>query len=297
MLEAPESAISEVRVRSAGFVEQVAPIETGAKVKAGEALLWVYSPDILRTQQELLTARALSSGGAPAVHDDAEMVDAAKTRLELLGVGRGVSNQVLAKGKSVRAIPVSAPKTGIVTARNVSLGAYVTPETMLFQITDLSTLWVSATAETADVALLAPKTRARFESRRGTAIDVEALLVEPRVAARTRTATVRFLAKNDDASLLPGDIGEVVVPTTDEEQVVVPRDAVVDTGAQTYVFVEKSPGRFTPRAITAGPIVGNDRIVKSGVEPGEAIVVRGAFLLDSESRLQGALAPSMDKAP
>ncbi|NUP13629.1 MAG: efflux RND transporter periplasmic adaptor subunit [Polyangiaceae bacterium] len=298
VIEAPKSAVSEVHVRSPGFVEQVAPIETGDQVKAGQPLAWVFAPEIMRTQQELLAARALSGAdGAGGVHDEDRMVDAARTRLELLGVGRGISSHVLEQGKAMRAVPVSAPRSGVVTARNVSLGAHVVPESALFQVTDLSTLWISATAAPEDLPILVPKMRGRFAPRIGQSVEVELLLVEPVVGAQTRTLTARFLAKNADSMLLPGGIGDVSVSLPPEDRLLVPRDAVIDTGAQRYVFVETSPGLYSPRAVEAGPTIGDERVIEHGLEPGDVVVGRGVFLLDSESRLQGALSPAPAGSP
>ena len=293
VVEAPQSAVSEVRVRSAGFVEYVAPIEIGMKVKAGETLGAIASPEIIRAQAELLTAKAIATGAATDTHhDDTAMLEAARRRLELLGVGRRASDRVLADGKTARAIGVSAPRAGVVTARNISLGGYVTPETTLFQITDLSKLWVSATVGTGDLEALRSAKRGSFSRRSSSPLDVEVLLVEPSVGARTRSATVRFSVANDGGAIVPGEIGEVLVSLPAEQRLVVPRDAVIDVGLKQYVFVEKSGGLFSPRTVVAGPMIGNDRVIESGLEPGAVIVVRGAFLLDSESRLQGALAPA-----
>ncbi|MBL8742545.1 MAG: efflux RND transporter periplasmic adaptor subunit, partial [Myxococcales bacterium] len=281
VIEAPQSAVSEVRVRSAGFVEHVAPIEIGERVKAGQTLASIYAPEIFRTQEELLAARAIaaSSGTADAHHDDGAMVEAAKRRLELLGVTRRTSDRIIADGKSPRAIGIVALRSGVVTARNISVGGYVSPETTLFQITDLSKLWVNATVGTEDVNALPPKTRGRFTPKGGPALDVEVSLVEPSVGGRTRAATVRFLVSNDTGTLLPGDIGEVLVSLPAEERLLVPRDAVIDLGARQYVFVETSTGHFSPRAVAAGAMVDGNRIIESGLAAGDVIVTRGAFLL------------------
>ncbi|MBK8940455.1 MAG: efflux RND transporter periplasmic adaptor subunit [Polyangiaceae bacterium] len=299
VIEAPQSAVAEVRIRSAGYVEYVAPIEIGAKVKAGEMLAAIFAPEILRSQEELLAAQAMAAeAGKSEDHGaDQQMVEAARRRLELLGVGRRTSDRILADGKSSRAIGVSAPRAGIVTARNIWAGGYVTPETTLFQITDLSKLWVSATVGTEELKALPPKTPGRFAPRGGSPLDVEVLLVEPSVGGQTRSATVRFSVANDAGALRPGEIGEVLVSLPAAERLIVPRDAVIDTGMHQYVFVEKSAGLFSPRAVVAGPMMGNGRVIESGLEPEAVIVTRGAFLLDSESRLQGALAPAATSSP
>ncbi len=305
VIEAPEKAVSEVRVRTAGFVEKVASVETGARVRSGQVLFWFYSPEILRAQEELLTARKLRGQEAEkerpeGAHSLGEnVVEAARHRLILLGVHPSDIERTISEGRAERLIAVRAPADGIVTARNVSVGTQAMPEMMLFQITDLSRVWVSATLSADQLGVIATGTRGRFMSRAGErSYEVEASLVEPRVSSETRTAQVRFLAKNKDVSLLPGDIGEVIVSPEGESHVVVPRDALVDVGTVQYVFVEQSAGLFSPRVVQPGPLVGDERVILRGIESGERVVSRGAFLLDSESRLQEAVAPrQQDAAP
>jgi len=299
VIEAPEGAVSEVRVRTLGFVERVAKVETGVRVHEGQPLLWVYSPELLRAQEELLTARRMRDVERPAEgqggghHPLGERVtEAARQRLVLLGLHETDIDRVLERGQAERLVPVRAPAGGIVTARNIAVGGQATPEMMLFQVTDLSRVWASATVSAENVSSIARGTKGRFVSRADErAYDVEATLVEPRVTTETRTAVVRFTARNADTSLLPGDIGEVVVSLSAQPHVLVPRDAVVDVGSHQYVFVERADGLFAPRVVDVGPLIGEERSILGGVDAGELVVSRGAFVLDSESRLQAAVAP------
>jgi RND family efflux transporter MFP subunit len=308
VIEAPEKAVSEVRVRTAGFVERVASVETGQRVQAGQPLLWIYSPDILRAEEELLTARRLAeqssvpaglTGSAANGADNgssghalgAQVSDAARQRLLLLGVHETDIDRIVQQGRAERVVPVRATGSGVVTARQVSVGSYATPEMLLFQVTDLSKVWASATVSVEDVARVTPGVRGRFVSRgKQAAYEVEASLVEPQVSSETRSGRVRFVASNKDDTLRPGDIGEVIVSLPMEELVLVPRDAVIDVGNVRYVYVERSAGLFVPKAVETGPLVGDERAVLHGVEAGALVVTRGAFLLDSESRLGAAVA-------
>ena len=122
-------------------------------------------------------------------------------------------------------------------------------------------------------------------------------MVEPLVAAETRTGRVRFVGKNADGALRPGDIGEIRLTLPSEERLLVPRDAVIDHGTFRYVFVEQAQGVFSPRVVEVGPLFGDERAVTSGLDDGARVVIRGAFLLDSESRLEASLAPAKEKAP
>ncbi len=301
VIEAPEGAVSEVRVRAEGFVERVAPIETGARVRAGQPLVWVYSPEIVRAEEELFAAARIGIASAPSAgagHGDlaGRMSEAARQRLLTLGLGAADVDRIVAQGHADRVVPVRAPRGGVVTERDVALGAQVTPERTLFEVTDLSRVWATATVSSDETALVPAGTRGRFSARGSNATyDAEAAIVEPRVSAETRTQRVRFLARNP-GGLLPGDIGEVLVSLPAEPRVLVPRDAVIDLGDARYVFVERSSGLFAPREVRVGPLLGGERQILEGVAPGEIVVARGAFLLDSESRLEAALAPEGEGA-
>lgn len=297
LIETPEKSVAEVRVRTPGFVEKVAPIESGARVKAGQPLLWMYSPELLRAQEEFLTARRLRGGerdgGEAEVHQFGDrVVEAARQRLLLLGLHPSDLELVIAQNAAQRLVAVRSPADGVVTSRKVAIGTQAMPEMMLFEITDLSVLWATATLSAGELPAVPIGSNGQFVSRRAQrAYAVAATQVEPRMASETRTARLRFVAKNADGSLLPGDIGEVVVTLPADEYVLVPRDAVVDLGTVQYAFVEEAVGLFAPRVVQAGPLIGEERAVLKGLAAGERVVSRGAFVLDSESRLQAAVAP------
>lgn len=298
VVEPRESAVAEVRVRAPGFVEQVAPVETGAQVKAGEPLAWLFVPEISIAAEELLAARKLSQSMTGIQHDDERMVAAARTRLELLGLSKWSIDKVLADGKAQRGLSATAPISGVVTARNVVLGGYATPDTALFQITDLSKVWISATVDSESLELAQKVSEAQFvRTGQERKWAIKPVLIEPTVSVATRTARARFLAENADLGLLPGQIGEVSVSGPEEELMVVPRDAVMDLGTEKYVFVERNAGVFSPRLVRIGIASGGDRVVLEGLKEGEIVVSRGAFLLDSESRLGAAVAPTTGGSP
>lgn len=277
-VEASEGARAEVRVRADAFVERVAIREANVEVRAGQALAHVYSPEIVRAQDELLAAQRF----APDVQA------AGRERLILLGMSARDIDAVIASGRSRRTIPIRAPIAGYVTRFDAVVGTYATPEMLLYEITDLSRVRVVATPFASDLEWLAPGLSARFVPRNGAPIDVVLDLVEPAVAEGTRTLRVRF---RSETALRPGEIGEVIAPRPAFDATLVPRDAVIDTGRTRYVFVERPGGLFEPRTVTIGGLYGEERVVESGLEEGERVVARGAFVLDSESRLQAALSP------
>ena len=294
-VEATEGARGEVRVRADAFVERITIREANVRVRAGQTLAWVYSPEILRAQEELLVAHRWSAGaagGAPAAL--AQTQAAARARLVLLGMSARDVDAMLESGTARRTIPVRAPIGGTVTRFEAVLGSYATPETLLYEITDFSRVRVVATPLTAELAWLGPDAVARFEARGAeAAVPLRFELVEPSVTEPTRASRVRFLvAPGSAATLRPGEIGEVVVMRPSREAIVVPRDAVIDTGERRYVFVERAGGLFEPRVVELGALHDDQRIVTRGLDAGERVVARGAFVLDSESRLEAALAPA-----
>jgi Cu(I)/Ag(I) efflux system membrane fusion protein len=296
LVEIPEAARFEVRSRAPGYIERVAQVESGDRVRAGQPLAWIYSTELLTAQEELLAAHRLSganlSGTSISGASLASTVSgAARDRLLVLGVHRSDVDRILASGHAERAIPLRAPATATVTRRSAAVGSYATPDAPLFELADLSSLWITATAATGDLEDVGEGVSARFVPRGGQARDVEVLLVSPTVSTDTRSGRVRLSASNEDGTLRPGDIGEVVLSLAPRELVLVPRDAVIDRGSLRYVFVEERAGVFSPREVDVGPLVGDERVLRAGVEPGEVVVTRGAFLVDSESRLEGALAP------
>ncbi len=303
VIEARDGAVSEVRVRAEGFVERVAPAEIGTRVRAGQTLVWVYAPEIVRAQEEMLAAlRLAGSGGAAGATPSSSslgprVADAARERLLSLGLAASDVDRIAAAGAVERLVSARAPAGGVITGRDVALGARVAPERTLFEVTDLSRVWATAVVPAGELADVPVGTRGRFVPRAGGAeLDVEAVLVAPRVASDTRTASVRFAARNPSGALVPGDIGEVLVALPAAERVLVPRDAIVDVGHARYVFVEREPGLFAPRPVRAGALHGDQREVLEGVGEGEVVVARGAFLLDSESRLESALRPAEGSA-
>lgn len=295
VVEALEGARAEVRVRTDAFVERLAVRESGVRVRRGQVLAWVYAPEILRAEEELLAAHRWHDGEAPdhSVHVD----DAAARRLELLGVTRAEIDAVARSGETRRRVPLRAPIAGVVTAFAAVLGTYASPETVLYEITDYDRVRVVASALSPAELPLASTARAELRGRSAsTAVPLTLELVEPVLDDSSRAARVRFIADNPAGILRPGDIGDVWLDAPAASVLTVPRDAVIDRGRDRYVFVETRPGLFSPRVVAVGAARGEVREVLAGLEAGERVVARGGFVLDSESRLAAALAPHAEDA-
>jgi len=297
VVEAPENAAAQVHVRTPGFLERVEVRQSGVRVARGQTLAWIYAPEIYQAQQELLTARRWA--GAPAEASLMEsgpndVLQAARRRLQFLGLADGDIDEVLRRGAAMRAVPIRAPIGGYVTRYAAVLGQYATPEMALYELSDLSRVWIVASLYERDLSRISRGSAAQFVAAGETAAPVAARvdLIEPSVGAETRTARVRLSVANPAMRLRPGQYGDVTFALPGAASLVVPRDAVADTGVAQYAFVDAGGGRFEPRRVRTGVLLGDDLEVIDGLREGERVVARGSFMVDSESRLQAALAES-----
>lgn len=299
VVEASENAVAQVHVRAAGFLERVDVRATGTAVTRGQTLAWLYSPQIYQAQLELLVAHR---GNTPPAQTDPALggaalptldtVPTACRRLALLGMSEADIDAVVRRGEPMRAVPLRAPAGGYVTRLTAVLGQYATPEMTLYELTDLSRVWVVASLFEHDLARVRRGGAAQFVTpetlTRPIAARIE--LIEPTVSNVTRTARVRLTVANPAMRLRPGQYGDVLFALPASDALVVPRDAVINTGRHQYVFVASGEGRFEPRPVRTGALVEEGTQVLEGLRQGERVVVRGAFMIDAESRLQASFA-------
>jgi Cu(I)/Ag(I) efflux system membrane fusion protein len=287
IVEAPESGRAQARVRAAGFVERVDVRQTGVRVAQGQTLAWIYSPEIYRAQEELLAATRWT-----ATQSSADLIRAARRSLELFGLTPSDIDTIVQTGQPLRATPIRSPRAGFVTRFNALLGSRADLDTILYEIADLSTVWVIASVHERDLNHITVGMTARFSVSGQTETKHEAHvdLIEPQVDEATRTARVRLSLHNRDFALRPGQYGDVQLEGPGVAGIFVPRDAVIDTGAHQYVYVAVGADRFEPRSVRRGATVESRVQVIEGLTAGDRIVTRGSFMLDSESRLQASLA-------
>lgn len=295
VISAPETGQAQVRVRAAGFVEKVAVSQTGVRVVRGQTLAWIYSPEIYRAQEEFLAAtrwNATPAPGATTASPAADIAVAARRGLELLGLENADFEQMIRTGRPLRAVPVRAPSAGYVTRFNAVLGSRADPETVLYELADLSTVWIVASVHERDLGSVRPGTKARFAVTGLLTAPIQARveLVEPQLDETTRTSRVRLAVKNPKFVLRPGQFGDVIFDLPAAKGIFVPRDAVIYAGENQYVYVVNGSERFEPRIVRTGTEVDARIQITEGLAPGDRVVTRGSFMLDSESRLQASLA-------
>lgn len=276
-----ESRLSHVHTRVAGWVEQLYVNTTGEYVRAGQPVARIFSQELLSSQAEYLAARRFAASGFAT-----SVVSSGRMRLQVLGMSDGEIRAVERSGRPIRLVTVTAPASGIVVNRGVSVGTAVDPATELLTLASMATVWVFAEVPEAEIRAMrigAP-VKLDFPSV-GLAPAGRVEFVYPTLSERTRSLRVRISIPNRGGLLLPGMYGTATFDVPGSRGIVVPRDAVIDTGRRQHVFVARG-GMFEPRPVVLGPRVGDRVVVTQGLVEGEQIVASGTFLLDSESRLR-----------
>lgn len=290
-----ETKIVRIHPRVEGWIEHVSVDFIGKLVQKGQPLISIYSPELLQTQQEFLLARRgrdelSQSPFREAVNGAASLYQSARKRLELWDVSEAQIQELEKSGSPTRTVTLNAPTDGFVLTRNAFAKQRVTPETELYTIADISTIWVIADiyeyeAPEIKVGQPATVTLSYFPGRsyRGTVT-----YINPQLDNETRTLKVRVEIANPGFALKPGMFANVALGIGYGKQVVVPQEAVMDSGAEQLVFVGLDDGYFEARKVQLGAKVDNKFIVLSGLKEGERVVTSANFLVDSESKLKSA---------
>ncbi len=299
-----ESRIRAVSATVSGRVEALAVTFTGQQVRAGQALMRIYSPELLAAQQEYLAAlRGLTT--LEGASDDtraygATIAEGAAQRLRLLGQ-TPAQIRALAQGRTTgTATTVVSPLGGTVVRRGVAVGQYVGQGQPLLWLVPLDPVWVVADVYEQDLPVVRVGTRMSFTSPAlgGREVAARVEFVDPFVDPGTRTVRVRASVRNPGGQLRPGMFVRARVLGTDRmtDGVAVPASAVLESGDRAVVWVEVRPGSFEPRTVTLGARADGWVEVLEGLRAGERVASSGAFLLDSESQLRGSggAMPGMD---
>ncbi len=300
-VEIDERKIADVHVRFPGFVKRVFVNSTYRYVRKNDALLSMYSPEVVSTEREYLLARqnraALRESSIEGVAAGAaSLVSAAEQRLRQWEVPPQEIARLMRTGQVSGEITVNSPVSGYVTERNALASMYVQPETKLYSISDLSTVWINAQVFQNDIGRLRAGARATvtvdgypdksFNGR------IEQIL--PQVDMATRTTRVRVAIANPGRKLVPGMFVNVVLKSSMGSKLMIPASAVFNSGKRQLVFMDRGNGNLEPHDVEAGTPSGEDVVVLSGLKPGDRIVTSANFLIDSEAQLQaaaGAFAP------
>jgi Cu(I)/Ag(I) efflux system membrane fusion protein len=291
---ANEAGLVSVSIRFSGWVESLNVAQTGQLVQRGEQLMTVYSPEMLNAQTVFLNAVKWSGpkNANPAIPQLATDLERdPRLRLELFGIAKEDIEAIVTAGVPQRTVPIRAPMRGYVARKNVLKGLFVQAGSELFQLADLSTVWVLVDVSEAELGRVRLGQAATFEtsSAPGQRYTGKVQFINPVINSGSRTLQARVELPNPRLELRPGLFGDVTLETGAAEAVVIPADALVDTGEHRYVFVDRGGGRFEPRAVRTGASGGGKVAVLDGLAAGERVVTKASFLLDSESRLRAAV--------
>jgi Cu(I)/Ag(I) efflux system membrane fusion protein len=292
-----ERRVSVVHSKVSGWIDKLYVDATGQPVAAGQPLLSIYSPEVYATQEEYLIAseasRELGSSRAGEVARGAEALkDAAARRLEYWDVGPGEIERLGEAGRPLKALTVRSPYGGYVMDKHAQVGMYVQPGMPLYTVADLSRVWLEADIYEYEMPFVRVGQRVAITLPYYPAEPLEGTVrfVYPFLNAKSRTARVRVDVANPGLKLKPAMFADVNIEQELGEQLVVPSEAVLDSGKRKIVFVAHEGGRFEPREISVAARLDDYYVVVAGLREGEEVVTSGNFLLDSESRIKGALA-------
>jgi Cu(I)/Ag(I) efflux system membrane fusion protein len=296
-LDYDQEKVVSVTTRYSGFVENAYVNYIGQPVRKGQPLFEIYSPELVQTEQELLSALGFARRmqGAP---DDARrqahaLVDAAKTRLSFWDISADQVQELEATGNVVRTLKVTAPASGVVMSRIPGLqGMAVRPGMDLFHIADISTLWLSVQIYEDQLPWLNVGSRATvaLDYLPGERFTGRVRYVEPSVSEKTRTVQVTIEVHNPQGRLRAGMYATVEFePVVARHAIVVPTQAILRTGERNVVIVALGGGQFAPRDLTLGPEGDGYTQVLSGLKGDETVVTSAQFLIDSESNLREAV--------
>lgn len=281
-----ETRAHKVTARFEGYVERLYADFTGKLVTQGEPLVAIYSPELVASQEEFLLAQRsqseLAKSGLP------DMTRSARERLRRYGISDGDIDQLAKRGSVERTSILRAPITGSITQKTAVAGAKVTASDSLFEIVDLSSLWVLADVYENELPRLRVGQAARVTLAYwpGRHWQGRVLQILPTVDDKTRTVKVRIAIDNPKHELKPEMFADVVITSAARDALVIPGDAVIETGTRRLVFVVQDQGKLLPREIEVGTRAGGKYEITRGLAEGERIATGASFLLDSESRLR-----------
>ncbi len=286
-----------VNLKFEGWIEKLHVGHEGATVQRGDPLAEIYAPALVAAQRELLIARraferARREGGSEAGRELERLAAAARLRLTNWDMSE---RQILAleqSGEPTRTVTLHSPASGVVVAKKVSEGDRPRPGAELFEIADMSEVWVTAHVYEQDLPFVRVGQTATvaLEGTRGETLTARVSWVSPYLDA-SRQAEIRLDVSNQDSRLKPEMYAEVSISAELEEgRLAIPRAAVINSGERELVYVSSGDGRWTAREIETGAAGDGDLVeVVAGLSAGQDVIVSGQFLLDSESRLSEAL--------
>lgn len=296
MLAYDETRTAQIHTRVSGWVEQLYVDYVGKPVHRGQPLFAVYSPDLATAQADYLVALQARQKLADNANADLRagadaLVSAARERMRRWSVSDAQIAELEATGKPPRTVAIASPFDGVVLEKDAFAGQYVTPEMTSFKLADLTSIWAVGQVFEYEAARLHVGDPVEVEFPYGQAARREARIdfVYPDVDPATRRVRFRVTLDNRDRKLKPDTYVNLIWHGESSDRLVIPREAVLDTGPRKYALLALADGYFEPRDIQVGPAIGAFYPVMSGVAEGDRVVTSAQFLVDSETNLMAAM--------
>lgn len=287
-----ETKLSDVTPRFGGYVERLYADETGQRVRAGQPLMDIYSPELVAAEQELLVAgkldESIGESAVPGVPGaSTNLVAAAKERFALWNISEAQIDDILRTGKVRRTLTLYAPISGVVLEKAVVQGQAIQPGTMVYRLADLRDVWIDVPLREQDAASVREGSQATVDlaSYPGRPVGGRVAYVYPTLDSTARAVRARVEVPNPNGLLKPGMYATVTLTTPSRGALTVPTSSVLNTGERTLVFMDMGSGRLMPMDIVTGRTAGAYTEVVSGLDPGQRVVTSAQYLLDAESNL------------
>ena len=279
--------LQQISARVPGRVDRLAMVE-GQAVKTGQALAWIYSPEFISAQNEFLlakrTAKTLNTEATQDLFEDAKStLESARNKLQIIGASQQEIQQLEARGTASEFLTVTSAMNGVVTKRNIDSGGYLNTGDSLGAVADLSSVWFLGNVFESDL----PKLKI------GQQVDIQVMgsksdqyqgkisFISPTFDAQTHAVVVRVDLPNLKGELKPDMFAKANVRVGTVKLPVVPRAAVVQDGAQSFVIVKKADGQFQRVAVNAVPANDSEHLaITTGIQAGDQVVVDGGVLVD-----------------
>lgn len=281
-----EHRIEVVQSRASGWVERLYVKAMNDPVRRGQLLADIYAPELLAAQEEFVLALKHAGGAGDP------LVQAARARLSFLGLSEEQIAALEKSEKPLRRVAFYSPINGIVAQLGVRQGMAVTPGMVMFNLVDLSSVWVTAEVVENQAGWIAEGNRAeiRIPAYPGKVFEGRVDYIYPELMAATRTVKARIVLKNPQGLLKPDMFVDVMLEAQSRENtLMVPTEAVIYTGRRSVVIVAAGEGKFRPVDVETGAESGGKTEILKGLEKGQTVVTSGQFLIDSEASLRTSL--------
>ncbi len=292
-----EKKVAYINTKVGGWIEKLYVDYEGQKVKQGDPLLEIYSPELVSTQQEYLLAleydQKMKESNIKEISSRSQtLVNSARKRLEYWDVPEKHIKELERTGKVKKNLMIHSPATGVIIHKTALEGKYVKPGENLYRIADLSKIWVYADVYEYELPWVKVGQKADMELSYlpGKSFSGTITYIYPYLESKTRTAKVRLEFANPVQELKPNMYADVNIDTAPSKAVVaVPKEAVIHSGKRNVLIIDRGKGLFEPRDVLIGMETKNFYEILHGAKDGERVVTSAQFLIDSESQLTEAI--------